>query len=98
MIDAVRLAPSLDLYAAEPLRVALLGHRGASLAVDGSEVTRLGGLCLQVLISAQKTWAEDGHDFRVGPCSQELKDQLRLFGAADLCADTDSNDAAKASA
>jgi chemotaxis protein CheX len=89
----VQLAEILDLNAAEPLRQALVERRGAPVVLDGSNVGRLGGLCLQVLISAQKTWAEDGYDFRLERCSTALLEQLRLLGAADLSADSFHNDA-----
>ena len=84
----VRLPETLDLNAAEPLRQALVEHRGRPLVLDGSQVSRLGGLCLQVLVSARKTWAEDGQEFRIEQCSLELQQQLDLFGAQDLCADS----------
>jgi chemotaxis protein CheX len=81
------LPETLDLNAAEPLRQALVEQRGHPLVLDGSQVERLGGLCLQVLLSAQKTWAEDGQEFRLERCSPELMQQLQLFGAEDLPAD-----------
>ncbi len=89
----MQLAETLDLNAAEPLRQALASQRGAPLVLDGSQVVRLGGLCLQVLLSAHKTWAEDGLDLRLEQCSPMLLDQLRLFGAADLASDSLQYDA-----
>jgi chemotaxis protein CheX len=83
----VRLAETLDLNAAEPLRQALAEQRGRPVALDGSQVARLGGLCLQVLVSAHKTWVEDGQEFHIDHASPELIDQLRLLGSLDLCAD-----------
>ncbi len=94
----VQLAETLDLNAAEPLRQALASRRGAPLVIDGSQVVRLGGLCLQVLLSAHKTWAEDGQDLRLDHCSPTLVDQLRLFGAADLANHSLQYDAFGASA
>ena len=91
--SAVVLAETLDLNAAEPLRQALAELRGQPVLLDGSQVTRLGGLCLQVLVSARKTWAEDGQDFHLDRCSPELLEQLRLFGAEDLSADSLNHDA-----
>jgi len=84
----VRLPETLDLNAAEPLRQALVEHRGRPLVLDGSQVSRLGGLCLQVLVSAHKTWTEDGQEFRLEQCSSDLRRQLELFGAQDLFADS----------
>ena len=53
------LSPVLDLTAAEPLKAELLAHRGRVLVVDASGVERLGGLCLQVLLSALSLWRQD---------------------------------------
>lgn len=62
-------------------------HRGRPLVLDGSQVDRLGGLCLQVLVSAHKTWAEDGQEFRLENSSDELRQKLALFGSEDLMND-----------
>lgn len=83
----MRLPETLDLNAAEPLRQALVEHRGRPLVLDGSQVDRLGGLCLQVLVSAHKTWAEDGQEFRLENSSDELRQKLALFGSEDLMND-----------
>jgi chemotaxis protein CheX len=83
----------LDLNAAEPLRQALVELRGQPLALDGSGVERLGGLCLQVLVSAYKTWTEDGQDFHIEDCSPELRQKLALFGSCDLTSDSINNNA-----
>ena len=84
MLFDVVLPSVLDIHAAEPLRVELLGLRGRSVVVDGSGVERLGGLCLQVLLSAQQTWARDGHSLVIDAVSRDFADQWNAFGAADL--------------
>ena len=81
MDDVLRLEPTLDLTAASALQTALLARRGRPLEVDASAVLRLGGLCLQVLLSAQKTWAEDASPFSLTQASPAFADALRLFGA-----------------
>jgi chemotaxis protein CheX len=78
------LAPILDLQAAEPLRAELMVLRGRPLSVDASQVSRLGGLCLQVLISARKTWAEDGLALSVDEPSEAFTEQLASFGDPEL--------------
>jgi chemotaxis protein CheX len=55
----VELAEVLDLKAAAPLVSEFLAHRGEELSVDASRVQRLGGQCLQVLLSAAMTWKAD---------------------------------------
>jgi chemotaxis protein CheX len=50
----------LDLKAAAPLTESLLASRGHDLLLDASQVERLGGQCLQVLVSAMLSWHADG--------------------------------------
>lgn len=82
MSASLTLDPVLDLRAAGPLRAALLERRGAALRVDASGVERLGGLCLQVLLSAQHTWAEDGLSFAIFGRSDSFREATRLLGAS----------------
>lgn len=79
------LDANLDLRAAAPLREAFLERQGADLVVDASRVERIGGLCLQVLLSARETWRVDGLNLSVQHLGEELRGQLRLLGASDLC-------------
>jgi chemotaxis protein CheX len=81
-LAAISLPPVLDLQAADPLRAELLSLRGRPLQVDASQVNRLGGLCLQVLMSAKKLWAEDGQSFTLEDPSEVFSEQLSAFGAS----------------
>ncbi|MDO9608898.1 MAG: STAS domain-containing protein [Brevundimonas sp.] len=83
MTDAIVLATVLDMNAAEPLKAELLARRGQPVTVDASNVERLGGLCLQVLLSARKTWAADGVDLIIAPQSQGFSEQWTAFGASE---------------
>lgn len=78
---SLSLAPVLDLKAATPLAEALLALRGRTLAIDASSVERLGAQCLQVLLSARNTWAEDGVGFGVTDPSAPFIETLALLGA-----------------
>ena len=80
----VSLMPVLDLQAAEPLRAELMSLRGRPLEIDASQVNRLGGLCLQVLMSARKIWPEDGVTLTVNQPSQAFSEQLTAFGEPEL--------------
>jgi chemotaxis protein CheX len=82
--NVVRLPDVLDLKAAAPLREELLAARGSAIQLDASHVQRVGGLCLQVLLSARQTWAEDKLALRVVEPSAEFNDGIALFGAAAL--------------
>ncbi|MBA4794211.1 STAS domain-containing protein [Phenylobacterium sp.] len=83
-VAEVSLSPVLDLQAADPLRAELLALRGRPLRVDASQVSRLGGLCLQVLLSARTTWAEDGLPLRVEQASEGFLEQLAAFGGPQI--------------
>lgn len=86
MSAVIALPAVLDIQSAETLRAQLLGARGRPLTLDGSAVERLGGLCLQVLLSARQTWAADGHDLVVDPASDAFTDQWNAFGAPAMAA------------
>jgi chemotaxis protein CheX len=77
------LAANLDILAAEPLRSELLALRGQDVTLDASQVERLGGLCLQVLMSAQKTWELDDRGFEITPKSDAFLNQWAAFGGPD---------------
>ena len=80
----VSLSPVLDLQAAEPLRAELMSLRGRPLDLDASQVTRMGGLCLQVLMSARKLWVEDGLSLAIDQPSPAFSEQLAAFGNPEL--------------
>ena len=80
----VMLAETLDLIAAAPLRQQLLARRGQPCTLDGSAVRVIGGLCLQVLLAAQTSWARDKLPFKLAHPSPELVAQLAVFGAVSL--------------
>lgn len=86
MQAVIALPAVLDIQSAEALRVQVLGARGRPLTIDGSAVERLGGLCLQVLLSARRTWSADGHDLVVSPASEAFTDQWNAFGAPPIAA------------
>ncbi|EZP48642.1 MULTISPECIES: STAS domain-containing protein [Sphingomonas] len=77
------LPATLDTTAASPLRVALLDQieRGEPVHLDGSEVSRVGLACLQVLASARATAADRDLDFTLERPSEAL---ARMIGVAGL--------------
>ena len=80
----VTLPAVLDLKVAAPLQAELLAVRGGPVGIDASAVERLGGLCLQVLLSARSTWADDGQDLCFPEASAAFSDQWRAFGAPEF--------------
>ena len=78
----IELAEILDLNAASPLAVEFLRHRGEALSVDASRVARIGGQCLQVLLSAVNTWRADAVPFAIVGASSGFTDGLARLGVA----------------
>ena len=91
LLAHIRLAPVLNSAAAAGLAGDLLAVRGRPVQVDAGEVTQIGGLCLQVLLSAGKTWTADNVAYALNPVSQALRDQAALLGA-DLISDSERAD------
>jgi chemotaxis protein CheX len=80
----VALGDNLDMNAAGPLTASLRAARGGPVALDASAVRRIGGQCLQVLLSAQATWDADGAPFEIVSPSAEFAEGVALMGAAHL--------------
>ncbi|MBU1324689.1 MAG: STAS domain-containing protein [Alphaproteobacteria bacterium] len=62
-------------------RAAVLALRGADLDLSGAEVTRLNGMGLELILSAFRTWREDGFRLRLvdpSPCLLETFVRLDL--------------------
>ena len=82
----MQLASTLDLAAAAPLCAELRAARGKPIEIDASAVDRLGGLCLQVLLAAQRAWRAEGVPFSLINPSQPFADAVRLMAADELTA------------
>jgi len=74
------LGKVLDLNEASALHTKLMALRGSNLAIDASSVERVGALCIQVLMSAAKSWEEDKHSFRFSKVSDALTKTMQLVG------------------
>lgn len=85
MTRTVTLGDALDMTAAAPLVAELLGHRGNPVSLNASAVRRVGGQCLQVLLSARSTWSADGQPFEIVEPSPEFAEGLAQMGATNLC-------------
>ena len=77
---ALRLPECLDLPAAKPLAKALLERRGKPIVLDGSSVHQLGAQCVQVLLSAKRTWSADGVALSIVNCPPRMIEDLQLLG------------------
>ena len=81
-MSTITLAPRLDLSTASTTAEAIRNQRGTDLTLDASQVTHLGGLGLQVILSAARTWAQDGTFLTIEPRSEAFNEALALFGVA----------------
>lgn len=91
MTGALALAPRLDLRAAAPLAGKIMELRGGDMQIDAGAVTHLGGLCLQVLAAAAKTWREDGRQMTFSDQSEEFGNALAVFGLSSAALQSEPN-------
>jgi chemotaxis protein CheX len=80
--SVVELPEVLDLKAAAPLATEFLSLRGRPINVDAAHVQRLGGLCLQVLLSAAMTWKADELPFAFLNLSNDFTEGLAQLGVS----------------
>ncbi|MGV1751115.1 STAS domain-containing protein [Agrobacterium sp. CG674] len=78
--STLKLSPVLDLNQASVLHGKLMEMRGAPLAVDASEVERVGVQCAQVLMGGVKAWETDGKAFTFSKASDAFEKTLKLIG------------------
>ncbi|MBL0370653.1 STAS domain-containing protein [Rhizobium sp. KVB221] len=74
------LGKVLDLNEASALHTKLMALRGSNLRIDASSVERAGALCVQVLMSAAKSWEEEKHSFAFSKISDALAKTMQLIG------------------
>jgi chemotaxis protein CheX len=80
MSEPIVLAPKLDLAAASALMTTLRAQDGPEIVIDMSEVKHLGALCLQVLLSAGKTFNAQNKTMTITNISDRVIDQMRVMG------------------
>ena len=78
--DEIKLPEVLDTNVAEALAESLLQKRGSQLRLDASRVTRVSMPCVQVMLSAARTWQADKMAFEVTNASEALQKDLKSVG------------------
>lgn len=78
--ESLSLESTLGYAGASALKDQLLEQRGKSVTLDASNVEHLGAPCLQVLLSAMKTWREGGLDFEITNTSEQFEECLGRLG------------------
>ena len=80
MAKNVVLEAKLDSDAAELLKDTLLKHQTDDISFDASAVEHLGGLCLEILMSAKYLWPVAGKSVKVTSPSLQMVEDLGRFG------------------
>lgn len=77
---SLKLSPVLDLNEASALHGALMSMRGRNVAIDASEVERIGVQCVQVLIAGARAWQADKKSYVVEKTSDAFAKTMQLIG------------------
>ena len=81
MAEPLVLAPRLDAFAAPKLAAALSAIApDSTVQVDGSAVTHFSALCVQVLISAARTFSDAGGQLELINLGERATEQLAVMG------------------
>jgi anti-anti-sigma regulatory factor len=80
MIAVVSLKARLDHAAAEALGHELRKQTGTDLTLDCANVSHIGGLAAETLVSAAKSWASADHTLQLINISAAMSDQLATMG------------------
>lgn len=75
-----QLPAVLDLNASKPLYESLTGMKGNDIVLDASQVERIGGQCLQVLLAARASWQAQNNSVKVENPSEAFETTLHLLG------------------
>lgn len=78
--EKYELPAVLDTSAAATILKEFKARRGRSIEIDAGQVQRVGALALQVLVSAELTWAKDGMAIALTNPTKELMSALELVG------------------
>lgn len=80
MAKELILDAKLDSAAAEALRSTLSEYQAEDVVLNASQVELIGGLCLEVILSAQHHWTKAGRAFSVSDPSESCSANLVHFG------------------
>lgn len=79
----LKLPAVLDLNAASRLHEQVLALKDKNVAVDASDVVRIGTQCIQILQSAARSWRSMDMTFSVNQSSDAYAKTLQLLGITD---------------
>ena len=80
----IDLPERLDSTSAQELSVQIDAHKDKHIELNGEHVSKVGGLCLQVLLAAKDEWARNSLEFQIKSPSDALSSFLNKIGRDDL--------------
>ncbi|WP_299626211.1 STAS domain-containing protein [uncultured Tateyamaria sp.] len=81
MVEPIVLPPRLDLAAVATLTQSMASQvPGGKVVLDGSEITHLGALCAQSIISAARTVLDAGGSLEITGLTERAVQQLSCMG------------------
>lgn len=80
----IDLPEKLDSAAAQGLYDQFNAQKDTNLHLNGEHVSKIGGLCLQVLIAAKEEWSRQNLTLEIHSPSDSLGDFLNAIGRTDL--------------
>lgn len=76
----LKLPEVFDQRAAQTIALQLIGYIGQAVVIDASAIRRLGGVGVEMLISAQRQWQNDNADFEIKDWSIDAREALTRLG------------------
>lgn len=84
-MNTLALPARLDLQSAKLLKADLSDMRDGDISLDAENVEWVGGLGVQLLLSAQAAWQANNHSLTIENASEAFVEGLRRLGVtADL--------------
>ncbi len=80
-VAELRLPPAVDLTSVKLIAEEIAAKRGSPLEIDAGDVMRLGGLGVQLLLSAQRSWEDDGIPVKITKWSDVFQRDIEQLGA-----------------
>lgn len=80
MNKPIILQSKLDLPAAGPLAKSILDLEEGNVVLDAQEVSQIGALCVQVMLSAATSANKSGHALSIINANDRVLEQLSYFG------------------
>lgn len=79
-MEIVSLPKVLGLVEASSLLSMFIEKKSSHIIINAENVMRIGSQCMQILVSAKKSWEEEGFDFIFTNPSKEFLETMSIIG------------------